>query len=85
MKFTAFLLTIQGLLQDKLGHCPLVYVIENHVTTGALSGVAPSDDREAALQFDLEPGPYTAIVSSEDATTGAGIVEVFGVGSAVGH
>ena len=49
------------------------------------SGFAPSDDREAALQLDLEPGAYTAIVSSEDGTTGVGLVEVFGVGSAVGR
>jgi hypothetical protein len=51
----------------------------------AASGVAPTDDRDAALQIDLEPGAYTAIVSSEDETTGIGLVEVFGVGSAVGY
>ncbi|MGI8481785.1 MAG: hypothetical protein ACR2MF_06960 [Chthoniobacterales bacterium] len=50
----------------------------------AASGLAPADDREAALQVDLEPGAYTAIVSSEDANTGIGLVEVYGVGSAVG-
>jgi hypothetical protein len=50
----------------------------------AASGVAPTDDREAALQIDLEPGTYTAIVSSEDAATGVGLVEVYGVGSPVG-
>lgn len=50
----------------------------------AASGVAPSDPREAALQVDLEPGSYTVIVSSEDTTTGVGLVEVYGVGSAVG-
>jgi len=50
----------------------------------AASGVAPTDPREAALQIDLEPGTYTVIVSSEDATTGVGLVEVYGVGSAVG-
>jgi hypothetical protein len=51
----------------------------------AASGVAPTDDRDAALQIDLEPGAYTAIVSSEDATNGVGLVEVYGVGSAVGY
>jgi hypothetical protein len=50
----------------------------------AASGVAPTDNREAALQIDLEPGTYTVIVSSEDATTGVGLVEVYGVGSPVG-
>ena len=51
----------------------------------AASGVAPTDERDAALQVDLEPGAYTAIVSSEDATSGIGLVEVYGVGSAVGY
>jgi hypothetical protein len=50
----------------------------------AASSVAPTDDREAALQIDLEPGTYTAIVSSEDATSGVGLVEVYGVGSPAG-
>ena len=51
----------------------------------AASGLAPTDPREAALQIDLEPGAYTAIVSSEDASTGVGLVEVYGVGSPVGN
>jgi hypothetical protein len=49
------------------------------------SGLAPTDDREASLQVNLEPGTYTAIVSSEDATSGIGLVEVYGVGSPVGY
>jgi hypothetical protein len=44
----------------------------------AASTVAPTDDREAALQIDLEPGAYTAIVSSEDASTGIGLLEIYG-------
>lgn len=51
----------------------------------AASGVAPTDEREAALQIDLEPGTYSVIVSSEDASTGIGLVEVYGVGSPVGY
>ena len=51
----------------------------------AASGLAPSDSQEAALQVNLEPGAYTAIVSSEDATSGIGLVEVYGVGSPVGY
>lgn len=51
----------------------------------AASGVGPADDREAALQVDLEPGAYTAIVSSEDQSTGIGLVEVYGVGGPVGN
>jgi hypothetical protein len=51
----------------------------------AASGVGPTDPREAALQVNLEPGIYTAIVSSEDATSGIGLVEVYGVGSPLGY
>jgi hypothetical protein len=51
----------------------------------AASGIAPTDDREPALQVNLEPGAYTVVVSSEDATSGIGLVEVYGVGSAVGN
>lgn len=50
----------------------------------AASGLAPTDLQESALQVNLEPGAYTAIVSSEDATSGIGLVEVYGVGSPVG-
>jgi hypothetical protein len=48
------------------------------------SGLAPTDDRESALQVALEPGNYTVIVSSGDSSTGVGLVEVFGVGDAEG-
>jgi hypothetical protein len=48
------------------------------------SGLAPTDDRESALQVALEPGGYTAIVSSGDGSTGVGLVEVFGVGDTEG-
>jgi hypothetical protein len=48
------------------------------------SGLAPTDDRESALQVALEPGAYTVIVSSGDGSTGIGLVEVFGVGDAAG-
>ena len=43
--------------------------------TGA--GYNPLDDREAVLFVTLEPGPYTAIVSSEDSSEGIGLVEVY--------
>jgi hypothetical protein len=41
------------------------------------AGYSPSDDREAVLYVTLEPGAYTAIVSSEDASQGVGLVEVY--------
>jgi hypothetical protein len=48
------------------------------------SGLAPTDDRESALQVALEPGSYTVIVSSGDGSTGIGLVEIFGVGDTEG-
>ena len=48
------------------------------------SGLAPTDDRESALQVALEPGAYTAVVSSGDGSTGIGLIEVFGVGDSEG-
>jgi hypothetical protein len=41
------------------------------------AGYNPPDDREAVLFVTLEPGPYTAIVSSEDSSEGVGLVEVY--------
>ena len=40
-------------------------------------GLAPTDDRESALDVTLAPGAYTAIVSGKDGTTGIGLVEVY--------
>ncbi len=58
----------------------------NNANSGeiAASGLAPTDDRESALQVALEPGAYTVIVSSADGSTGIGLVEVFGVGDSEG-
>lgn len=41
------------------------------------TGVAPSDNREAAIVRTLEPGNYTAIVRGKDNTTGIGLVEAY--------
>lgn len=43
------------------------------------SGLAPSDDREAAILMTLSPGAYTAIESGKNSTTGIGLVEVYDV------
>ena len=45
----------------------------------SLSGLAPTDDREASLQVALEPAAYTVIVSSEDDSQGIGLVEVYDI------
>lgn len=41
------------------------------------TGVAPSDNREAAIVRTLEPGNYTAVVRGKDDTTGIGLVEAY--------
>ena len=40
-------------------------------------GIAPADDREAAILAELAPGAYTAILRGENNTTGIGLAEVF--------
>jgi hypothetical protein len=41
------------------------------------AGLAPTDDREAALIVSLQPGYYTAIVRGKSDSVGAGLVEVY--------
>ena len=41
------------------------------------TGLAPTDDREAAMLATLPPGAYTAIAAGQDGTMGVGVVEVF--------
>src|SRR5580700_2003479 len=43
------------------------------------TGLAPSDDREAAMVQTLSPGAYTAIVRGNGNTTGVGLIEVYDV------
>lgn len=45
-------------------------------------GLAPIDDREAAMLVSLEPGAYTAIMTGKSGATGIGLVEVLKVGGA---
>lgn len=42
-----------------------------------LAGLAPNDDREAAIIMTLSPGSYTAVVRGSNDTTGVGLVEVY--------
>jgi hypothetical protein len=44
------------------------------------AGLAPADDREAAIAVTLPPGNYTALLSGESNTTGIGLVEVYDLG-----
>ena len=41
------------------------------------TGLAPTDDREAALLPALPTGSYTAIVRGGDQASGVGLVEIF--------
>jgi uncharacterized repeat protein (TIGR01451 family) len=41
------------------------------------SGIAPTNDLESAIDANLSPGTYTAIVSGKNNTTGVGLVEVY--------
>ncbi|HEY8669195.1 MAG TPA: choice-of-anchor Q domain-containing protein, partial [Terriglobales bacterium] len=41
------------------------------------TGLAPTDDREAAILSSLATGAYTAIVRGADETTGVGLVEIY--------
>ena len=58
---------------------------ENPETENACrgSGLAPQDDREAAIITSLQPGAYTAIVTGLANATGAGLVEVYDLDDAV--
>lgn len=41
------------------------------------SGLAPTDDREAAIIGSFAPGQYTAVLCGKDNTTGIGLVEAY--------
>ena len=40
-------------------------------------GLAPSDERDAALVVSQPPGAYSAIISGKDATTGVALFELY--------
>ena len=43
----------------------------------AATGLAPTDDAEAAILATLDPGPYTAILSGNNGSSGIAVVEVY--------
>jgi len=45
------------------------------------TGLAPADDREAAIALSLQPGAYTAIVRGKSDSVGVGLVEVYNLDS----
>ena len=54
---------------------------QQHSQAGAISntGLAPKDNREAAIIQTVQPGNYTAIVRGKNGTTGTGLVEVYNI------
>lgn len=44
-----------------------------------ITGLAPSDDREAAIIASLDPGAYTVVLSGRNNVTGIGVVEAYDV------
>ena len=50
---------------------------ETQETELTAAGLAPTNDKEAALLATLPPGPYTAIVRGTGGTTGIGLVEFY--------
>jgi hypothetical protein len=47
------------------------------------SGLAPTDNREAAIMASLPPGQYTAIISSANNNNGIGLVEIYDLQAAL--
>ncbi len=47
------------------------------------SGLAPTNDLESAIDATLAPGPYTAIVSGRNDTSGFGLVEIYDLNQSV--
>ncbi len=46
------------------------------------SGIAPTNDLESAIDANLVPGAYTAVVRGNDNTVGAALIEVYDLGQA---
>lgn len=43
------------------------------------TGLAPADDREAAIVASLDPGAYTVVLSGRNNTTGLGLIEAYDI------
>ena len=44
------------------------------------TGIAPTNDREAAIVASLPPGQYTAVLAGQGGGSGIGLVEVYKIG-----
>lgn len=52
---------------------------ETQATEIQATGLAPADDREAAIVASLDPGAYSVVLSGRDNTTGIGLVEAYDI------
>ncbi|HVF70440.1 MAG TPA: NHL repeat-containing protein [Chthoniobacterales bacterium] len=43
------------------------------------TGLAPTDDREAAFTYNLPPGNYTVVMKGKNNSTGIGLIEVYDI------
>jgi hypothetical protein len=43
------------------------------------SGLAPSDDREAAFTYNLATGNYTIVLKGKNNSAGIGLIEVYDI------
>lgn len=48
------------------------------------TGIAPSDDSEAAIVMTLAPGTYTAVLQGANGSQGIGVVEIYDLEPATG-
>src|SRR5436190_1980755 len=56
---------------------------DNQPNTIAASGLAPTNDLEAAIDATLAPGAYTAILRGKDNTSGVALMEVYDLNQSV--
>jgi hypothetical protein len=47
------------------------------------TGIAPTEDLEAAIDTTVLPGAYTTIISGKNNTTGVGLIEIYDLSQAV--
>ena len=52
---------------------------ENQATEIEATGLAPTDEREAALAVSLDPGNYSVVLSGKNESTGLALVEAYDV------
>jgi sugar lactone lactonase YvrE len=78
---------VQGALQDPVieVHYPSGFVVtnDNWKDTQASqiqgTGLAPTDDREAAFSYNLPPGNYTIVLKGKNNSAGIGLIEVYDI------